>query len=414
MIQSNETAPEIALEEKLPRRDWLLLPTLSLITICLLASCTESIGRRMFPPSEGNIGRDCLIDDPSKGVRGVPNCVGWEKNPETPLIEYRFDGCGYRTGMDCGHKQPRVYRIVMTGSSIPMGYGVSREQSFAAILPAEISQQTGRKVEVYNESLVRNSANRVSLGFDQLLAAKPDLILWILSPLDVNGEPPPVPRQRVGNAVGNGASEHYNPETLLTRVQDRMKEAVAKGSVSELLLDVWNQHSSSVLIEHYLYESQSLYLKSSLGQGDDGNGYLKDEPSEKWRSLLRAFDGYAADIEARANAAGVPLVAVLLPLRAQAAMISVGSWPAGYDPYKLDGDVRSIITSHGGTYIDVMPTFRTIANPEQYYFPIDGHPDGQRHAIISGLLASALTDGAIPGLSAAAGPHAAAEKEHGR
>ena len=58
----------------------------------------------------------------------------------------------------------------------------------------------------------------------------------------------------------------------------------------------------------------------------------------------------------------MPLVAALLPQRAQAAMISRSRWPAGFDPYKLDNELRSMVVSHGGTYVDILPDFRNIVS----------------------------------------------------
>jgi hypothetical protein len=140
---------------------------------------------------------------------------------------------------------------------------------------------------------------------------------------------------------------------------------------------------------------------------DEEVGFLRTEPSAEWRERLVQLSGVAAENEARAKAAGVRLVAVLVPNRAQAAMISMGQWPAGYDPYKLGDDVRSIIVSHGGTYIDILPGFRHVPNPEQYYLPVDGHPDAGGHAILSGLLANELTSGAVPELESPTLPQTA-------
>ena len=81
-------------------------------------------------------------------------------------------------------------------------------------------------------------------------------------------------------------------------------------------------------------------------------------------------------------------------------MISLGKWPAGYDPYKLGEEVRAIVTSHGGAYIDILPDFRTVPDPEQYYYPIDNHPDARGHAIIADMLAKELTSGAVPTFTA--------------
>jgi hypothetical protein len=130
----------------------------------------------------------------------------------------------------------------------------------------------------------------------------------------------------------------------------------------------------------------------------------------EWQRHLADYDPYAADIEGRARAAGVPLVAVLVPERAQAAMISMGDWPVGYNPFRLGDEVRSIVASHGGIYIDILPGYRDIPNPERGYFPADGHPNAEGHRIISGLLAKALTSGAVPALQDGAAPEGARTK----
>jgi hypothetical protein len=73
--------------------------------------------------------------------------------------------------------------------------------------------------------------------------------------------------------------------------------------------------------------------------------------------------------------------------------------------------VRHIISGHGGIYIEVLPDFRNIPNPVQYYFPIDGHPDARGHAIISEILAKELTRGVVPGLGVAAQQQATLEQK---
>jgi len=138
--------------------------------------------------------------------------------------------------------------------------------------------------------------------------------------------------------------------------------------------------------------------------------YLRAKQSSEWQRHVQECDGFAAEIEGRARAAGVPLVATFVPERAEAAMISIGEWPAAYDPYKLDGQLRSIIVSHGGTYLDILPGYRAIPDPEQGYFPVDGHPNASGHAILSGLLAKELTGGAVPALRVTATPQIASEQ----
>ena len=90
---------------------------------------------------------------------------------------------------------------------------------------------------------------------------------------------------------------------------------------------------------------------------DEEGGFLKADPSASWREHLKQFDADAADIEGRAEAAGVPFVAVLVPIRVQVTMISMGKWPARYDPYRLDDQLRSIVAKHGGIYLDILPDY---------------------------------------------------------
>jgi hypothetical protein len=90
----------------------------------------------------------------------------------------------------------------------------------------------------------------------------------------------------------------------------------------------------------------------------------------------------------------------MVPTRAQAAMISMGEWPDGFDPFALGKELGSIITSHGGTYIDILSNFRATSNPEQHFYLLNGHPDADGHAIITGFLTKELTSGAVPELRA--------------
>jgi GDSL-like lipase/acylhydrolase family protein len=360
-------------EAKLSRRDWILLPLLSLLTICLLSSSTVLTARRYMPMPK-QLGDDCLVlNDPKTGARGIPNSVCLEKVPEGELTKYRFDSRGFRNDAELGPKLPGSFRIVLLGNSMVAGFRVPYQETFAVLLPQELSQLTGRKVELYNEGIPFQTLKTTDMHFDEALTAKPDMILWLL-----------------------GA-----PETLYAS-QMLPSKPKAHGPFAGNPARVWITRSLDltsvrVMLQHFLYESQSLAVKNYL-KGPEA-GYLKADPDAEWRSALQDFDKYFGDMEARANAAGVPLAVVLLPYRAHAAMISMGEWPVGYDPYKFDEQMRRIVMRHGGTYIDILPDYRKIPNPEKDYFPVDGHPNAEGHAIIAGMLSRELTSGAIPALT---------------
>jgi hypothetical protein len=117
-------------QAKLPRRDWILLPLICLLTVGTLAVGTELSARRLFyrPPSTN--GKCMQFVDPSAGLGAIPNAV-CRTQSEGRWMEYRFNSCGFRTNIDCkAPKSPGAYRIVMSGSSTAMGLGVPQEKSF--------------------------------------------------------------------------------------------------------------------------------------------------------------------------------------------------------------------------------------------------------------------------------------------
>ncbi len=406
MTGLNANTPESIDEAKLPRRDWIVLPLLGLSTILLIAGSTELVGRWLFPWSRGfnslTTTTNCLIpNDPSTGVRAVPNTVCWSQILETGPVQYKFNSCGHRAGMECGPKPPGTYRIVVVGSSLSMGYRVPEDQTITRYLPIELTSKAGRKVELYNESFPWSPPHTINLRFNSVLAAKPDMILWFVVNHDLMTPTATFTPDLIPPLVSPD-SRHSSTRggSFVAVASRRLKSKFTTKSLSEVLREQWDASRISFMLSHYLYLSQHQYVRAYLAQSDSEAGFLKVQSSAVWQDRVRQFDGVAAEIERRAQAAGVPLVAVYVPNRAQAAMISMGEWPSQYDPYKIGNEIGTIITAHGGTYVDILPDFRTVPNPEKYYLPIDGHPTSQGQALISTLLARELTSGAVPALRA--------------
>lgn len=402
VTKSNSNNPENLKQAKLPWRDWILLPALSLLTISLIIVSLDLINQRVFVSSYG-AAEDCMVfNDPSTGALGIPNSVCREKIAEGEITEYRFNSCGYRTDLDCGPKRPGAYRIVMIGGSYAMGARVPNEKTFAALLPAELSQRTGRNIEVYNQGMPWRPPHVLADHFNEILAAKPDIILWILVPSDV------------WNPLWELARPQPQPVQHLSAYRQIRRDL--GGVLIRVNAELYSRCGD--LFRHFLYESQSQTITSYLAEKPDepygrkihGPEFMKIHPSVEWQSHLRDVEGDVAKIEDQAMAAKVPLVVTLLPERAQAAMISKGEWPEGFDPYKLDNELRSLIVSRGGTYVDVLPAFRNIPNAERGFFPLEGHPNAQGHAMISALLAKELTDGALPVIGPAASQNVVSEQ----
>lgn len=351
------------------KKDWILLPLLSVLTMAMIGLTTEVVAHYLFPKTTTEI-TDCLIYDPATGVRGKPNSTCWEKLPDTPLTEYQFNSCGHRAGYECGPKPAGTYRIVLTGSSIAMGARVPQKDTFAALLPPVLTRISGHPIQIYNEGMSYGTPRDVILRFPEILAAKPDMILWVLTSRDVEVSSELLPPK-----------EEPRPKNLIHKIVDAAKDS-----------------RTAVLLLYYIYKSPTSYAKLHL-LGAGAPGYLRTQFSPDWQNHLLEFDGNAAKLEDDANAAHIPFVAVFVPSRAHAAMLSMSEEPAGFDPYKIGRDVGSIIVKHGGTYVDILPPFKHIPNSEEHYFPMDGHPDANGQAMLSEILAKQLTSGAIPELT---------------
>jgi hypothetical protein len=405
-------------EAPVPVRDWVLLAVISLSTISLLAISAELLTRWLFPVYAIGL-NDCFAKDDHSGDSPVKaNSVCRERIAESKfLAEYKFNTQGHRAGMEMGAKQPGTFRIVMIGSSFAMGLFVPRDMTFAALLPAELSRETRRNIELYNEATggefrggpypIRSSVR----NFSQVLSAAPDMILWVVTPNDFRNASHDV-TEREPPATIQAASVPDKRETSLPTFWKKFQVAVSDGTLGEKLRTRWEESRTSLVLKHVLIatESQDQYVTSYLKNEEDA-GFLKAEPSVQWQRLLQTFQIDAAQFESQARAAGIPFVVVLVPNRAQAAMLSMSEWPVGYNPYKLDDELRAIIVSNGGTYIDILPDFRLVPNPEHEYFPVDGHPDADGHALIARLIAKELTSGAVPALKVQAQPQQVEPKQ---
>jgi hypothetical protein len=394
---------------KLPMKDWILLPVIGLLTIISLAAFTEFATRWLFPVSQTNF-NNCYFENDLSGDAPVkPSSVCTERIAESPFpVQYRYDSHGHRADGALELKRPGTYRIVQIGSSFAMGLFIPREMSFAAILPEELSLQTARNVELYNESTggkfrggpfpIKDSVR----GFKSAFTADPDMILWIITPMDIENSEMESPALKPETPDIRRAGQVETPGGLWGSWA-RLENSIMPGTIWRRLRYRWGQSRTSVILEHYLImsESPNQYVESYLQNGRDVD-FLKTEPSARWQDLLENLEGQAEGFEKQAHDANIPFVAVLLPNRAQAAMISTNSWPRGYDPYKLDDELRTVIEAHGGTFVDVLPDFRSEPDPWKFYFPVDGHLNTKGHAMVSRMLAKKLTAGVVPFLTTAA------------
>jgi hypothetical protein len=213
------------------------------------------------------------------------------------------------------------------------------------------------------------------------------MILWIITPMDV---------ERADVVLPTSDSDPYAGLSLKEKAWQRVKADIASKSPLGAMTELFGHSKTALLLRHYLYQIQSQYVRWFLTGPDSETGYLKSDLSAAWRQRLEQVGSDAAVMEKQAHDAGIPFVAVFLPERAQAAMISTGKWPQGFDPYKLDEELRAIVERNRGIYVDILPQFGGVANPERYYFTVDGHPTPAGHALLADMIAKGLASPGSP------------------
>jgi hypothetical protein len=364
----------------------------------VLFCVTEGVARLIYTTSQTTTAPCLILNDTAGGVRGVPNARCQQKIPESRLTTFVFNRCGHRAGTECGPKPPDTYRIVMVGSSFAFGMWVEREQSFAALLETGLSHQTGRKIEIYNEAMQWGTPHSVAVRFGEVLAAQPDMVLWPITPYDIEN----------ADLLDPGAATPRGGAPLDCRLESwrRYLQSLWTTSPGEAVAARWqkslgllNCTRTIFLLQHWLYQSQTEYLEHYLADGPAAD-FLRRHPSQAWQRDAAQFAQYVADIQARTASVGARLVVVVLPNRAQAALISLGHWPENFDPYGLGARVENIVSAAGGSYLDVLHDFQQVPAPEQYYFPVDGHLDPAGHAVVARILSKALTEGPQPVVAA--------------
>jgi hypothetical protein len=368
------------------RRDLFVLPLIGLLTIAVIGVTAELLARRHFYESAAGLAACLDASDPARGVRGIPNSVCREKSLESGDIEIRLDSRGYRSDRELGPKQSDTYRIVLLGSSVALGERTQFNNSPAAVLEPRIAALSGKRVEVYSEGMAWGFARNADLRFRDAIDLQPDLILWVVTPLDI-----------------------ARSQDTLARQPDSPPPTDGIGRLKYDVLQYIRSHGGEIVIgqvlRHYLYELQSAnqFVRSALQNQspDDESGFLRITLGPAWRQHLADFTGHAQGMIQRAHAARIPMAVAFVPNRLQAAMISQGAWPEGFDPYGINRGVQNRVEADGATFIGILPHYAAVPGTEHFYLALDGHPTDIGYRFLAEAIADELTRGAIPRLARA-------------
>jgi hypothetical protein len=372
---------------RLPFADWIILSALALAALAATAGVSEFVSRQIFSEETPHGSIECEVrNDSPAGARAKPDSSCWEKLAEGTLAEYKFNHCGDREFVECRSAHPGVFRIVMTGSSVAVGRYLPVQKTIAEFLSSAIEKRIPEPVEVYNASMMQGSLESVGLRFGDILADKPDMVLWVVTPHDVEEARYVTyhdPTSQLQADAGGALS--------VKRAWYLIKRAYVNRSIADLARSHFDRTRTALALRHLLYQSRGIYVRSSLMQSDTDAGYLKRHPSEIWRQRIEEFGAQFAENRARAKAAGVPLVIVSIPSREQAALLATSEEHDDIDPYGFDRSLQSIVAAQGEVYVEILPALRGVPEPERLYYPVDGHPNERGTFLIARALADRIS-----------------------
>jgi hypothetical protein len=346
--------------DRLPRRDYVLLPLLSILTMLVLFGIAEGASRLVFPERKQD---SCAVPDPRLGHHYQPNCVSLTKAAEGPWVTNRYNDRGSRATAPCGLKPPGSMRVVVTGSSVAQAYMVPYSESFMARAANALGSRCHRAVEFQDFASIGYIWNRLYDRLGDELAIAPDAVVMVTVPFDLEQTPPGSDGQRSA------------PVSLMKRIDNVIDDSRAMFAA-----------------EHFMFENMPGYISLYLRYGDKAD-FLRPPFRPAWQKRLADFDALLGRMAERLSARGVPFVLIFMPQRAQAALLQNHAAIPGVDPAAFGEAIGQIAARHGIQYVDLSPVVGKTPNPGALYYPVDGHLNGEGHEL--------LAQGAEQGLAAA-------------
>jgi hypothetical protein len=385
-MQDNNGSPQatrgLKARPKLSRRDYVLVPLLSILTIIAMLGAAE-IGTRLVWTAHDD-DDSCFFKDRAGLLRAKPNCTVHMKIAEGPWVVYRFNACGYRTDAPCGAKPPGALRIVLLGSSVSEGLNVPYEQTFGARTARALTAATGRSVQVQNLGFENLSPLHCYRKLAEVLALHPDLVVYAVTPFDIDQELDPV------------QLAHRNDPPLVVSPRPAAHFQVAP---VKLLQEAVNQSRAVLIAQHLLFSNTETYLRLYMAYGDRAD-YLRTPLNSRWQARFSDFNLILTDMASRLRRAGIPLLVMAVPSLPQAALLSVKRPPPHTDPFVFSRPLEAMTARLGVGYVDALVDFERVPRCDRLFYVVDSHLTGDGNAVVARALIRKCLDGSVPAFEA--------------
>jgi hypothetical protein len=350
---------------KLPRRDFVLLPLLSLLTCVVLFALAEVGARTWWPENEED---SCVVADAKLGFRFKPNCQSLSKAMEGPWVTNNYNSCGYRTDQGCGVRPNDVLRIDLMGSSTAEGYLIPYEHTVGATLQSDLHRACSRTVQVENMGMIGYQGDIIVEQMDEALALKPNAIVFLVTPFDFD----------YVEKVPAGSAPPVQHIELLRRVRNYLAASRA-----------------AELAQHFAFNDSRRFANLYLTYGDRAD-FMRPPFTAAWRERLAKLDDQLGKMQAKAAAAGVKLVLTYVPSRAQAIFLADDHPQSNVDGFAFGRAIGDIARKHDVPYLDTSEMFSHLHDAGALFYPHNGHLTAEGQPLVGDSIARSIVNDAAP------------------
>lgn len=391
-------------EPRLWRR--LLKGSLLAFTALVLTLLALEIGLRIFAEHpfgpEGELA-GMYVNDGESSYRLSPGWRG-EQTVDERTVSIRVNSLGMR-GPEIEPRGPGQLRVLCLGDSFVFGYGVEDEETFASLLPGELSSAVGRRVITGNAGVAgHGTVDMVRMFEHHRDAFDPDFVVasiylgndfqddFVLTKLIVRGN-------YLGGTVIPGPWARVLQTTWRGRLA--LSSHLAMRVEQMLLGSSWGLDAEPTVEEVTAFSGFPPPEQRHAGLFMDAvdEEYFRDEITG-WFGIPRILTGVEQSLREIQRLAGeTPVVVLIFPtsFHVDNELWSIQLTKLGFDPIDfrfglVQERLKAICTRLGLPCLDFTETARELADPQSVFLTKNKHLNPRGHRLVARRLAERIQD----------------------
>jgi hypothetical protein len=359
-LPNNEKpVPNLEPSWRLPRRDYVLLPAIFLLSMLVMLAGGEVAARMIYVQDHETEPCEYWTE---AGFRYQPLCTSRSKLWEGRWVTQHFNDCGYRSAESCGPRPVGALRVVVVGSSTARGALADYPDTFAARGSAALSKRCGAVVDFQNLGTEPSDIGHIDLRMPEALSLHPAAMVMVVGPCDLI---------------------HLNDPPLATGLKSPSLPRFSRAAAIELL----RVSRLFLMMQYYMYRDPAFQIRAFLMDGDRAD-YVRTPLGLAWQRNLARLGDLLGRITSLAGP--VPVLLFYVPERAQTSLAGSTVAPPGVDPFVLGAALGAVAARHNVRFFDPTKAFAAAPNVRSLFYLTDGHPTAGGHAVLAEVIEQAL------------------------